>query len=563
MEDAKDVSSTPNNEEEMTMEELLGPEQKLEQGKKIKVRVVGSNADGVLVNLGLKSEGLIPKAEFESAEKMSELKTGAEITVILDRFHPELGYTLVSYKRIREADGWDKIKLAMQDNSPVEGTISRKIKGGFIVDIGVDAFLPGSQLDTRRVKDENSFIGQKIQVLITEANPAKRNVVVSRRKLQEISQNASRSKALEVLTEGQVIEGKVTGITEFGAFVDIGGVEGLLHIGDIAWHRVRKVEDVLKMGQDLTVKILKIDKEKGKVSLGLKQLTARPWDTAEEKYKAGEVLKGKITSKTDFGIFIELEPGLEGLVHISEISWDEKGETAIKAFTKGQEVEAKVLGIDKQKEKISLSIKRLRSSPWEEAKNKYPSGSKVKGTVTQLTPFGAFVKLEEGLEGLVHVGDMSWTKNVRHPQDVVQEGQEVEAVVLSVNTTTEKISLSLKAVSEDPFKKYKSGKAVTGTVKRIVDFGAFIELEPGIEALLRASEVARDKVENISSVLKVGQVVEAKVIKSDPVEKKIDISIRRLDQEREKELLKRYSNKENIPNLGDVLEEHNDTSTKE
>jgi small subunit ribosomal protein S1 len=544
------------------MEQLLGPEQKLEQGKKIKVRVVGSTADGVLVNLGMKSEGLIPKAEFESAEKMSELKQGAEITVILERFHSESGYPLVSYRKIKEVEGWDKIKQAMQSNSPVEGTVSKKIKGGFIVDIGVDAFLPGSQLDTRRVKDENSFIGQKIQVLITEANPAKRNVVVSRRKLQEISQNAARSKALESLSEGQVIEGKVTGITEFGAFVDIGGVEGLLHIGDIAWHHVRKVEDLLKMDQAVSVKILKIDKEKGKVSLGLKQLTARPWDTAEEKYKPGAVLKGKITSKTDFGIFIELEPGLEGLVHISEISWDEKGETAIKAFSKGQEVGAKILGIDKQKEKISLSIKRLRSSPWEEAKNKYPAGSRVKGTVTQLTPFGAFVKLEEGLEGLVHVGDMSWTKNVRHPQDIVNEGQEVEAVVLSVNTTTEKISLSLKGVTEDPFKKYKAGRAVTGTVKRIVDFGAFVELEPGIEALLRASEVSREKVENISSVLKAGQAIEAKVIKSDPVEKKIDISIRRLDQEREKELLKRYSNKENIPNLGDVLEEHTDTSTK-
>ncbi|MFH1367541.1 MAG: 30S ribosomal protein S1 [Elusimicrobiota bacterium] len=562
MEELKDGNNTSNTqeqkEEEITMEELLGAEQKVEQGKKIKVRVVGASPEGVLVDLGMKSEGVILKQEFDSPEKMAELVPGTEVTVFPERTRSESGHPVVSYRRIREMDAWETIRESHKSGAVVEGVVRRKIKGGFIVDIGIDAFLPASQLDIKRVKDENKFIAQKCMFIVTEFNQGKKNVVVSRRKIQEKEQQETRAKVMETLEEGQILDGIVSGITEFGAFVDLGGFEGLLHVSDIAWHHVKKVGDVLKAGQRVRIKVMKIDKEKGKVSLGMKQLVARPWDSAGEKYKIGDVIKGKITSRTDFGIFVELEPGLEGLVHISEISWDEKGESAIKKYSKGQEIEAKITGIDKEKEKLSLSIKRLKSNPWEEAKNHYPAGTKVKGVVTHLTPFGAFVKLAEGIEGLIHVADMSWTKKVRHPQDVVNENQEVEVIVLDVNTATEKISLSLKHMSEDPFKKYKSGKAVTGTVKRIVDFGAFVELEPGVEALLRGSEISREKVDNPTSQLKAGQVIEAKIIKSDVVEKKIDISIRRLDQDREKELLKRYSNKESIPSLGDVLGEHTD-----
>lgn len=561
MEEIKDAANTANsrekNEEEMTMEELLGPEQKVEQGKKVKVRVVGASPEGVLVDLGMKSEGLIAKEEFESQEKMAELAPGTEVTVVIERKRSESGHQLVSYRRIMEMESWDKLRDAQKNGAVLEGVVRRKIKGGFMVDLGVEAFLPASQLDIKRVKDENSFIGQKIQVIVTEFNPVKRNVVVSRRKIMEKEQGEMRSKIMETLTEGSIMDGVVSGITEFGAFIDLGGLEGLLHVGDIAWHHVKKVGDVLKQGERVRVKVLKIDKEKGKVSLGMKQLIERPWDKVETKYKAGDVLKGKITSKTDFGMFVELEPGLEGLVHVSEISWDEKGEIAAKKYTKGQEVEVKITAIDKEKEKLSLSIKRMKSNPWEEARKNYPSGAKVKGVVTHLTPFGAFVKLAEGIEGLVHVGDMSWTKKVRHPQDIVQEGQEVEVVVLDVNTSTEKISLSLKHMSEDPFRKYKAGKIVNGTVKRVVEFGAFIELEPGVEALIRNSDITAHKMDHPSQeTLKVGQVVEAKVVKSDIVEKKIDISIKRLELDREKELLKRYSNKENIPSLGQVLEQH-------
>lgn len=562
MEESKEALNTQNTqeqkEEEMTMEELLGQEQKVEQGKKTKVRVVGSSPDGVLVDLGTKQEGLIPKEEFASPEKMAELLPGAEVSVFIERKRSDSGHQLVSYRRISEMDAMEKIKESHKNGAVIDGVIRKKVKGGFTVDIGIDAFLPASQLDIKRVKDENAFIGQKHQFIITEFNQAKNNVVVSRRKIQEKEQVETRAKIMETLAEGAIIDGIVSGTTEFGAFVDIGGIEGLLHVGDIAWHRVKKVSDIIKPQQRVRVKVLKIDKEKGKISLGMKQLIERPWNSVDQKYKVNDIIKGKVTSKTDFGMFVELEPGIEGLVHISEVSWDEKGEVALRKFTKGQEIEAKIVGVDKEKEKLSLSLKKLKANPWEEAKKNYPSGAKVKGVVTHLTPFGAFVKLAEGIEGLVHVGDMSWTKKIRHPQDVVAEKQEIEVVVLDVNTATEKISLSIKHMSEDPFKKYKTGKTVTGTVKRVTEFGSFVELEPGVEALLRNSEISQYKSDGPPETVKVGDTVEAKILKSDIVEKKIDISIRRLTQDREKELLKKYSNKENIPSLGDRLGHHDD-----
>jgi len=394
-----------------------------------------------------------------------------------------------------------------------------------------------------------------LQFLVTEANRGQRNVVLSRRKILEVGQKELRGKLFATLADGQEFEGTVSGITDFGAFVDIGGVDGLLHIGDIAWHRIKKVSDVLSVGQKVKVKVLKIDREKEKISLGMKQLAARPWDSMDERYQAGSIVAGKITSVTDFGAFVELEPGLEGLLHCSEVSWTERDQSFKKHFKPGQEIEVKIIAIDKQKEKISLSLKQLQANPWEEVKLRYPSGTRLKGVVTHLTPFGAFVKLAEGMEGLIHVADMSWTKKIRHPQDVLQVGQEIEAVVMDVNPDNEKISLSLKHLSDDPYRRYRTGAVVSGVVKRIVEFGAFIELEPNVEALVRISEMSAQRVENVSDVLAIGQQVEAKVIKCDPQERKIDVSIKKLEHERERELLKKYVNKAERPTLGQLLEE--------
>lgn len=559
MDEVKNASNIPDGEvsgeEGMKMEDLLGAEVKLEEGKVIKVKVVAVTDDGVVVDLGMKSDGLVPKAEFEhSPELLAEITPGSEIAVIISSFRTEDGHMPVSWKRAREKDAWEKINTAHKANQPIEGIIRRQNKGGYLVDIGLEAFLPASQADTHFSKNADKYIGKKFEFLITEINREKRNIVLSRRKLMDTEKTAKKEKLMAGIKEGDVIEGTVTSITGFGAFVDIGGIDGLLHIGDISWQHIKKVDTVVKTGQKVQVQVLKVDTQAGKVSLGMKQLSERPWNKAVEKYPVGSIVKGKITSITAFGAFVELEPGVEGLLHSSEMSWGSKKDDVKKQLAVGQEIEPKVIALDPEKEKLSLSLKRMQANPWEEASKNYPAGTKIKAVVSHLTPFGAFVKLPEGIEGLIHVADMSWTRKVNHPKDFVKIGQEVECVVVEINPQNEKVSLSLKAVTQDPFKKYRAGTVVTGTVKRIVDFGAFIELEPGLEALVRLSEIAPKRIESASEVLKLGQTVEAKVIKSDPSERKIDISIKKLEHDREKELVKKYTGKEERPTLGDMLE---------
>jgi small subunit ribosomal protein S1 len=551
-----------DNDESIKMEELLGPEVSLQEGRIINVKVVSEDADGYLVDLGLKSEGLIPRDEFVGPHA-PKISVGSDIQVMVLQLHTENGRPLVSYRRAQEKGAWERIVAAQNNGTPIEGVVSGTVKGGLTVDIGIDAFLPASQADLRFIKDLSQFIGKKLQFLVTEVNREKRNVVLSRRKLLEIDQKKRRDETLSRIREGDMIEGTVTGITDFGAFIDIGGIEGLLHIGDIAWHRIDKVDSVLKAGELVTVKVLKIDTQKNKISLGLKQALPRPWDSAPEKYPAGSVLNGRVTSITDFGVFVEVEPGVEGLLHSSELYWDGRKENLKKVFTVGQQLEVKVLSVDKNKEKMSLSLKRLELNPWEEFDREHPSGSLVTGMVTHLTPFGAFVRLPENIEGLIHVGDLSWAKKIRHPQDVLKEGQEVEVTVLGVDPQNEKISLSLKHRVEDPFKKYSTGAVVKGVVLRVVDFGVFVELEPGVEALLRTADMGSLASEESKEGLHVGQTIEAKVIKSDPRERKIDISVKRCEHEQERELLKKYVNRAERPKLGDVLEEEKHDEEKD
>ncbi len=544
-----------DNDEEMTMEQLLGPEKTMEQGKVISGTIISFSDEGVMVDLGTKSEGLIPKSEFGSKAMPSEFVAGARVNVRYVKYDPDLGHAIVSYRQVRDQEIWDTLDTAFKAATQVEGTILRKIKGGFTVDIGVEAFLPASQLELRMPKDPDSYVGKKFTFAVAEFNRTQRNVVLSRRTLLEKEHKEKAGVIMATLVEGSILDGVVTNITEFGAFVDIGGIEGLLHIGDLAWFRVAKVTDILKPKQTVRVKVLRVDREKGKISLGLKQLAARPWETAEERYPVDVVVKGTVSSITDFGVFVALEPGLEGLLHVSEISWNEDSRNVKNLFKPGQEVDVKVIGIDKEKEKISLSIKRLHSNPWDDAFKHYVPGTRVKGPITHLAPFGAFVKLPEGIEGLIHVGDMSWTKKVNHPQDVVKVGEEVEVVVLEVKPKSEKISLSLKHANEDPFKKYKVGKAVEGVVTRITEFGAFVELEPGIEALLRIGEISSEKrLESVSEALSVGQKIEAKVIKSDTKDHKIDISMRKHERDQERALVKKYANNtDERPTLGQML----------
>ena len=562
MDDVKDVTNTENTQDaanasegEMEMADLLGPEIHLQEGKTANVRIIAHSPEGVMVDLGLKSEGLIPIGELEGIPE-AELEPGKDIEVMVVKLHTKAGHPVVSYRRARDEKSWELLLAAQRNGTPVEGVIRKKIKGGFSVDVGSEAFLPASQLELRFIKDTDKYIGQRFPFIITQISRNPRNVVLSRRQLLEVDQKKRRDEVFATITENQIVEGTVTGITDFGAFVDIGGVEGLLHIGDITWYHLKKVDEVLKSGQLVKVQIIKIDREKSKLSLSMKHIAPRPWDGAVERYPVGLTIKGKVTSITDFGVFVEVEPGLEGLLHVSEVSWGEHERDLKKIFKSDQEIEAKIIALDPAKEKLSLSLKQLQPNPWEEAHRAYSPGVRVKGTITHLTPFGAFVRLPEGIEGLIHVGDLSWTRKVRHPQDLVQSGQEVEVVVLEVNPHNEKISLSLKHLTEDPFKQYRPGAMVKGIVKRVVDFGAFVELEPGIEALLRNADVTLHKPEGPQEpLLKEGQEIEAKIIKCDAKERKIDISIKKLEHERERELLKKYVNKDERPTLGQVLQE--------
>ncbi|MCK9583153.1 MAG: 30S ribosomal protein S1 [Endomicrobiales bacterium] len=559
------------DDENVLMSELMGPELKVETGKVFSAVVVGQNEDGVLVDLGLKYEALIPKTEFEDGVAPKELELGKNISVKFVRFGNNGGSPIVSFRELKEAAIWETLSNAQHAAASIEGTIKKKVKGGFVVDIGLDAFLPSSQLDLRvpkNPKDLDNVIGKKYEFAITEINRAQRNVVLSRRVLLEKSVNEQKSKLFAEVEEGQIRDGVVRNITKFGAFVDIGGIDGLLYIGDLAWYRVKNVEDILKVGQRVRVSILKINKKEEKISLGLKQLSVKPWDGAAERYPSGLIIKGKVSSVSDFGVFVELEQGVEGLIHISETSWLSEPKNLKQMFSVGSEVEAKVLAIDETTQKISLSIKQMTENPWENAYRHYAPGARVKGVVSGITPFGVFVKLPEGgVQGLVHVGELSWTKKIKHPNEVVKQGSEIEVVVLSVDPKNEKISLSVKKLTQDPVKKYKVGAVVKGTVARLNGFGAFVTLEEGIDALLRNGEIdATKKIEDPSTVLAVGQEVEAKVIKNEIKERKIEISIKKLDRERERELIKQFANKDEKPTLGELLvadDENEDESTVE
>jgi small subunit ribosomal protein S1 len=539
------------DDESISMEDLLKKEEtKINRGDIIDVTIVAENEDDFLVDLGLKSESAIHKAEFSDGQIPPELKPGATVKVFVKRTFPKIE---LSYREVVEKEAWDKLEAAFKNKENISGKIEKTVKGGFLVNVGVSAFLHISQLDTNFVKNTEKFIGKTFDFAITEFDRNDKKIVLSRRKLLEDEKLAKKQKALESLSEGQIIDGKVVRITNFGAFVDLGGIDGLLHIGELAWYKVKKVEDLLKVGQIIRVSVLKVDKENEKISLSMKQLATNPWDSAGEKYLEGLIIKGTVSSVTAYGAFVELEKGVEGLLHASEYAWNDSEYLFKKEVTVGKELEVKVIGFDKENKKISLSVKQIHENPWATLARHYVPGTKVKGVIKNITPFGAFVKLPEGIEGLIHINDFSWLKGIKHPEDVVKKGQEVEAVVLSVNTQSEKIALSIKHLTEDPYKKYKIGTVVKGKVVRVNDFGVFVELEKGIDALLKKTELS---IENRNQDLpQAGQEVEGSIIKVDIKERKLEMSIRKYEKAQEKELIKKFSSNDEKPTLGDILQE--------
>ena len=490
-------------------------------------KVLRIQDDEVLVDIGYKSEGLVDGDEFED---VSAVQIGDTVEVFLESLENDHGMVVLSKKRAEQQRKWDHIVNDCEEGSLVEGTITRAIKGGFIVDIGADAFLPGSQVDVVPVRNLDEYIGRTLQVKILKINKERKNIVVSRREIIEESRREQKLKLLGEITVGQLRKGTVKNITDFGAFVDLDGIDGLLHVTDMSWGRINHPTEMVRVGDQLEVMILNIDLDKERISLGLKQTLSNPWQDIDAKYPIGTRIRGKIVSLAPYGAFVEIEEGVEGLVHVSEISWTKRVQRASDVLKVGDEVEAVVLSINTEDKKISLGMRQTEENPWEVAALKYPIGSLVKGKVRNFTSYGAFVEIEEGVDGMIHVSDMSWTRKINHPSEVLKKGEEVETIVLEIDSANQRISLGLKQAQEDPWARitdaYKEGQKITGKVTKLTNFGAFIELEDGIDGLVHISQISDAHIEKVKDVLNIGDEVEARIVKIDPVEHRIGLSIK-------------------------------------
>lgn len=544
--------------EEFNMDQILAQSAQSTPGSIVQGTVVGQTDAHLLINVGLKQEAALLLKEFAG----NIPAVGSEIPLLIIRENGPEGRPLVSWRQARERANWGKIFEAHKKNDPVEGKITQKIKGGFTVDIGLDAFMPASQLDEKQVGNPDSWVGKNIRVIVLEMDQVKGNVLVSRRRLIEQEKSVKRTATLGALQIGQVMKGRVTGLTNFGAFVDVGGIEGLLHVSDLAWTKIENPAKVLKVGEELDVKVLKYDPASHRISLGRKQLLPHPWDGIEKRFPIGSVVKGKVTGLAEFGAFVQMEPGVEGLIHISELSWTERVKRPHGFLKVGQEVEAKLTAIDREKEKISLSLRRMQASPWEETLRRHPVGSKVEGEVTHLTNFGAFIRIAPGVEALLKTQDLSWTQRIQNPSQVLKVGDKINTVVLEVNPQEEKMSLGLKQLAPDPFKMLKVGQDVNGIVAKVTEFGIFVKLESGLDGLVRSSEMQLEKSifgekpargeKPPAPVYKEGEAISASVIKIDKKERKVELSIRKYEKSQEKELLKKYSGKNEKLTLGET-----------
>ncbi len=507
----------------------------LKEGEIVTGTVVQVNKDFVVVDIGYKSEGQVPLNEFVGADGQVSVKPGDRIEVFLEARENEHGLCVLSKEKADRLKVWDDISAACERDELIEGVISQRVKGGLSVTIrgGVKAFLPGSQVDLRPVRNLDAFIGKNYKFKVIKFNKKRGNIVLSRRVLLEKERAELKGQTLERLKEGQLVEGIVKNLTEYGAFIDLGGIDGLLHITDMSWGRVNHPSELFQVGDHVRVKVLKFNAETERVSLGLKQISEDPWTRASEKYVPGTVVRGKVVSLKDYGAFIELEEGIEGLVHISEMSWTRRVKHPSKMVAVGDTVEAVVLDVDTANNRISLGMKQLEANPYEQLRDKYPPGTVVKGRVRNIADFGIFVEIEEGIDGLVHISDMSWTQRVKHPSEMFQKGDEVEAAVLNIDTADgekPKISLGIKQLIGDPWDRipfdYPVGKIIDVKILKVLDFGAFVELERGVEGLVHVSEISEERIEDPRTALKPGEEKKAQIITVDPIERKIGLSIR-------------------------------------
>jgi small subunit ribosomal protein S1 len=496
-------------------------------GQIVKGTVIELRPKEVLVDIGYKSEGVVPGNEFDD---IKAVKIGDEVDVLIEKLEDKEGMVILSKEKAEFKKNWDKILTICNEGGTIVGKVKAAVKGGLLVNIGVEAFLPASQIDIIPPKNLAQFIGNSYDFKVVKINQERQNIVLSRRELIEQQRNDKRVKLLTEMTPGDIRKGTVKNITDFGAFIDLNGIDGLLHITDMSWGRVGHPSEILKVGQDIDVVVLDINREKERVSLGLKQKLSNPWENIDAKYQVGVRVKGKVVNLVPYGAFVELEPGVEGLVHVTELSWTKRIAKPSDVLKADQEIEAVVLGINREEQKISLGIRQLEANPWDRALEKYPSGTKVKGKIRNLTSYGAFIELEEGLDGMIHVSDISWTRKINHPSEVFKKGDEVEAVVLEVDKANQRISVGVKQLTIDPWSNidqfYKVGDLVTGSVTKLASFGAFVGLQHDIDGLVHISQVSEERTDKIKNVLKVGQEVTARVIKIDKGERRIGLSIK-------------------------------------
>ena len=552
------MSGGENDFESLMEESLKAPR----PGDVLVGRVLLITRDSVIIDINYKCEGQVPLAEFLDHEGHPTVKEGDEVNVYFEGTETENGTVMLSHAKAEKFKVWRELDKAFQAETPVEGVVLGKVKGGLKVDIGVPAFLPGSHVDIRPARNLDRYVGQRGRFQILKFNRARGNVVVSRRSVLERERASLKEQTLKVLEEGVILEGTVKNITDYGAFIDLGGIDGLLHITDMAWGRLQHPSEVLKVGDKVKVVVLKYDAERERVSLGMKQIMPDPWTKVAEAYPPGTRIKGKVVSVTDYGAFVEIEKGVEGLIHVSEMSWSKRAVHPSKVVNPNDLVEVQVLGVDEANRRISLGLKQTEANPWEELGLKHPIGSQVKGKVKSITDFGVFVEIEPGIDGLVHISDLSWTKKIRHPSEVVKKGDELDATVLGIDVENERVSLGVKQLTTDPWntvaERYPVNTRIHGKVSSVADFGVFVEIEEGIEGLIHISQLSNERVDKPSSLYKVDDELDALVVQLDAKERRIGLSIKAVKQHEEREEMQAYLKREHEAarfSMEDILKE--------
>jgi small subunit ribosomal protein S1 len=557
-----EVEETKKLNVEETFSDLFEAAQsqgEVKEGEVFDGSVVSVGSEYVTVDIGYKCEGLVPLQEFKDAQGVATVAVGDLVPVYLERMEMENGFMLLSKDKAEIIRAWDEISQACEKDQLVEGFVIAKVKGGLSVDIGVKAFLPGSQLDTKPVKNLDKYVGKRFKFKIIKFNKKRGNIVLSRRAVVAQEREMQRAETLANIQEGMVVTGTVKNITEYGAFIDLGGMDGLLHITDMSWGRIKHPSELFAVGDEVKVKILKYDREKERVSLGLKQISANPWDEAEYRFPVAMKVKGKVVSLKDYGAFVELEDGIEGLIHVSEMSWTERVKHPSKVLNVGDEVECKVLEVDTKNKRISLGLKQLQDNPWDALEVKHPVGSIIEeAEVKSVTDFGIFIDIGMGIDGLIHVSDVAWTKKFNHPSEKYKKGDKIKAVVLGIDKASEKFSLGIKQLERDPWdsikSRYRVGQAMDGNITKLTDFGAFVELEEGVEGLIYVSEIADHRIEKPSDVLKIGDQVRAEILSIEPKERRIGLSIKALTKSEERQAFVTYAGDANKKtSMGDLL----------